>query len=155
MNDGLYCWSTYGFHLSHLGAPQLIGRRRHVRIKMVNAMICIIDGNKSQISAIWVSGWISRLSTDVEQKTACCKNNSLNHEFCYFWPIKCQQRLEIDEKSADRRLLRWQEIGTTDWTNDAEMSIINRHNIVSHGISRHTTSHIRRIVKRKGQLEGF
>ena len=62
----------------------------HVRIKTVNVMIRIIDGNKSQLSAIWVSGW---LSTDVEQNTE-------------FWPIKCQQRLEIDEKSADRRLLR-------------------------------------------------
>ena len=28
----------------------------HVRINMVNVMICIIDGNKSQVSAIWVSG---------------------------------------------------------------------------------------------------
>ncbi len=66
----------------------------HVRIKMINVMICIIDGNKSQVSAIWVSEWLSRSPTDVEQDTTLA-SHGISYEF---WPIKCQQRWKSIKK---------------------------------------------------------
>ena len=73
------------------------------------------EGIYKVLKYFWHSGRLlkcTELSKIINRRRT--RYNFSQSEIVYeFWPIKCQQRLEIDEKSADRRLLRGQNFGTT------------------------------------------